>query len=288
MEDYLLFASACLIIIIIIIILCIYKKSSKEGFVRDRTMFNGLPRFTARSLSTNDEDHNTSQYGSKREGFFAMGEPGYVDAMGDIAGPRVMTNGILTQDWDDVKKKVVDNTYLENTDEAIGSTKGNGFDDAYQAYKEVQDLQESDDTGVRSPEHIEKINKQINTGLNNNGNNLISRGGATKARIMMNPLGTVGVLENGAAMCPERERNHKIYSVGHAVLLPSYDMSSNGADVYAQFTRTNEKQPTSGWSKNFAPTSNKIITTVGDETTDSAVITGQAEAAESFTSEYFN
>lgn len=281
------YAIGIVIIVIIAVIVLYLGKKQVEGYVESRTMFNS-PNFTAKSLSSDpNSDPDTSSYGSNREHFFAMGEQGYVDKMGDIAGPRVMSNGMLNRPWEEIKQSVMDNTVLQDVGETVGAGRGNNFDDPYQAYKEVQDLQEMDDTGVRSPEELEKINKQINTQLDNNHNNLLSRGGSSKAKIKLDPLGTIGVMENAAAKLPERERNHQIRAGAHAVLIPSYDISKN-SDVYSQFTRDEQDQSRSGWSKNFAPISNKIIASLGDDTTESAVITDEAVAAESFTDAYFN
>lgn len=187
-----------------------------------------------------------------KENFFALGDRAYVDEQGDIGGSRIMTNGLLNQSYDEIKASIQDNKPLKDNS-TLGVSEGDGLETAYSAYKGIQEVQENDPTAVRSSKEMADIAKQISAAQNNSSSNILSRAGSSKAKIKMDPLGTVGVCDKYTT--PERDRNHKIYSVAHAVYVPGFELDTN---------RINQELTSSpGWSKNFASNTISSISSVG-------------------------
>lgn len=187
-----------------------------------------------------------------KENFFALGDRAYVDEQGDIGGSRIMTNGLLNQSYDEIKAAIQDNKPLKDNS-TLGVSEGDGLETAYSAYKGIQEVQENDPTAVRSSKEMADIAKQISAAQNNSSSNILSRAGSSKAKIKMDPLGTVGVCDKYTT--PERDRNHKIYSVAHAVYVPGFELDTN---------RINQELTSSpGWSKNFASNTISSISSVG-------------------------
>lgn len=188
----------------------------------------------------------------QKENFFALGDRAYVDEQGDIGGSRIMTNGLLNQPYEEIKAAIQDNKPLKDNS-TLGVARGDDLETAYSAYKAIQDVQENDPTAVRSSKEMADIAKQISAAQNNASSNILTRAGSSKAKIKMDPLGTVGVCDQYTT--PERDRNHKIYSVAHAVHVPGFEIDTN---------RINQELTASpGWSKNFATNTISAISTAG-------------------------
>ena len=92
-------------------------------------------------------------------------------------------------------------------------------------------------------EEIAEIEKKLSGTQNNNNSCFYSRGGATKAKIVLDPLGCRGVTDSYDT--PERDRNHKIYDGGSAVYVPGFDI--NMSNLPKELTINGK-----GWGKGFA------------------------------------
>lgn len=206
----------------------------------------------ARPVQQTQQAQQAQQAQQTKENFFALGDRAYVDEQGDIGGSRIMTNGLLNQSYDEIKAAIQDNKPLKDNS-TLGVSEGDGLETAYSAYKGIQEVQENDPTAVRSSKEMADIAKQISAAQNNSSSNILSRAGSSKAKIKMDPLGTVGVCDKYTT--PERDRNHKIYSVAHAVYVPGFELDTN---------RINQELTSSpGWSKNFASNTISSISSVG-------------------------
>mgnify|MGYP003300765381 CR=1 FL=1 len=94
-----------------------------------------------------------------------------------------------------------------------------------------------------TPEEIAAIEKKISGVQNNNSSCLYTRGGSTKAKIILDPLGCRGVTDSYDT--PERERNHKIFDGGSVVYVPGFNI--NISNLGKEMTYKGK-----GWGKDFA------------------------------------
>lgn len=226
-------------------------------------IIDGVANLTKEQIDNVVKDYKDSQESKQqskqpqttqqsKENFLALGDRAYIDAQGDIGGSRIMTNGMLNQPYDEIKASIQDNKPLKDNS-ALGVARGDDLESAYSAYKSILDIQENDPTAVRSTKEMADIAKQISATQNNSSSNILTRAGSSKAKIVMDPLGTVGVCDQYTT--PERDRNHKIYSVAHAVHVPGFEIDTN---------RINQELTASpGWSKNFATTTISAISSAG-------------------------
>lgn len=189
-----------------------------------------------------------------KETFFAIGGEGAtVNKQGVIIGNHIYTNGMLNQPWDEIVDAVKSGKPLKDKT-VLGSTAGDAFENAWSNHRNQTEMTEGKEIGVQTPEEIAEKEKQLSRTQNNNTSCIYSRGGASKAKIKLDPLGTRGVSDSYHT--PERDRNHKIYDGGAVVYVPGFDLDT------ANFTRDMTLQG-KGWSKGFAGN------TVHDFSTDS-------------------
>ena len=281
-----------IVFIIIIIIIVIKPTKSGETYVPSR-----LNTWTAKSVAPNV---STSQQPQKslitetkthfingdkpvlKEGFFNTGvESVSVNEMGTLEGPTIFTNGQLANGLtydkivDDVKKS-------ESVSDGVmaGAGRGTGFEDIYQEYMKNQAALDQAPTGVRSMEEMQELTKSINGNLNMAKNNMMTRAGASKAKIVLDPNGTVGVMEDGAALLPERERNHKIYATSHVIQIPGYKMDY--VDMYNNVIKASGE---AGFSKAMSVDTENVITGFGQGAVESSQIT-DIKPSESFSETY--
>lgn len=244
------------------------KELTDDAKANIQKIIDGVAKLTKEQIDNVVKDSNDSQESKQpqtqqskqsqqtkeqtKENFLALGDRAYIDAQGDIGGSRIMTNGMLNQPYDEIKASIQDNKPLKDNS-ALGVARGDDLESAYSAYKSILDIQENDPTAVRSTKEMADIAKQISATQNNSSSNILTRAGSSKAKIVMDPLGTVGVCDQYTT--PERDRNHKIYSVAHAVHVPGFEIDTN---------RINQELTASpGWSKNFATTTISAISSAG-------------------------
>ena len=193
-----------------------------------------------------------------KEGFFSTGiETAKVNPMGTIEGPKLFTNGQLAHGltYDEIVKGVNDGKHV--SDHCIaGAGKGDGFEGVYQEYVKIQDQHDMNPTGVRSREEIDEITKSLNGNTNMAKHNLITRAGAGKMKIKLDPNGTVGVMEDNARLLPERDRNHTIYATNHVIHIPGYEMPYQ--DMYQSVSNGG-----SGFGKAMSSEVSDIVTGIG-------------------------
>lgn len=228
------------------------KQSAQQSAQQQIQKIQQAKQAQANKAQSVQQAQQVQQVQQTKENFFALGDRAYVDEQGDIGGSRIMTNGLLNQSYDEIKAAIQDNKPLKDNS-TLGVSEGDGLETAYSAYKGIQEVQENDPTAVRSSKEMADIAKQISAAQNNSSSNILSRAGSSKAKIKMDPLGTVGVCDKYTT--PERDRNHKIYSVAHAVYVPGFELDTN---------RINQELTSSpGWSKNFASNTISSISSVG-------------------------
>lgn len=205
----------------------------------------------------------------QKEGFLSIHGPAKADGMGAITGESIYTDSTLKMPYEDVLNAVKENRSF-NDNEVLGAGFGDGFDGAYNAMREIQTLQ-SDPTGVRSQEEMAKVHKQMNHIQGNNGSCIFNRGGTTKAKLKLEPMGTAGVCQE---YTPERDRNHEIRMVRTIIDVPGYDLDTNriqdqfdsqGKYFKAKDGEVDGKQiiGNSSVAQMFSPNVPKVITAAG-------------------------
>ena len=203
------------------------------------------------------------------ETFFSTGlSKASVNEQGAIEGARLFTNGQLMNGtkYSDLTSSIKEGKPA--TDKSyIGGAKGDSFDKSYQTYRELHEKFMSTPNAVRSTEEIDKMARGLNEDSSLAKNNILSRGGVLM-RVKIDPNGTVGVMEEGAAKQPERERNHTVYSTNHVIQIPSFgDVDNHISGNWA---------PTSpGMSKSMSVKVDDIVSGLGENSAANAKIMQQ-------------
>lgn len=261
--DSLTICMIVLIIIIIIITIILIASNNNKGE-------NGT---VGENVGESMSDNESSE--ENKEKFLALGDQAFIDNQGDISGSRILTNGLLNQPYEDIKKSIQEGKPLDDVS-TLGVGKGDSFENAYNSWKDIQDIQEKEPVGVRSQKEMSDIAKQISSTQNNSESNIYTRAGSDKRKIVLDPLGTVGVCADYTT--PERDRNHKIYSVAHAVHVPGFKMDTNR--INQEFTES------PGWSKNFSMNNaDKVMATTNNNASGEQSVV-QPESFNSFISYY--
>lgn len=208
-----------------------------------------------------------------KEGFFNTGlESVSVNKQGTLEGPTIFTNGQLAHGlkYDDIVKDVKEGKQVSDGGYA-GAGKGTGFEDIYQEYVKNQTMLDQSPTGVRSMDEMQELTKSINGNMNMAKENLLTRAGASRAKVVLNPTGTVGVMEDNASMLPEREHNPKIYAASHVIKIPTFKFDS--ADIYKDTSKDENEisLDPSGISQVMKVKPVNVITSIGED----AVKSGQ-------------
>ena len=213
---------------------------------------------------TTDTDTDDEQ-----ETFFSTGlSKVSVNGQGALEGARIFTNGQLMNGtkYSDIVKSVKEGKPI--TDKSyIGGVKGDNFDKSYQTYRDLHEKFMSTPNAVRSAEEIDKMARGLNEDTSLAKNNILSRGGVLM-RVKIDPNGTVGVMEEGAAKQPERERNHTVYATNHVIKIPSFgDVDNHISGNWA---------PTSpGMSKTMSVKVDDIVSGLGENSAANAKIMKQ-------------
>lgn len=215
-----------------------------------------------------------------KEGFFSTGlESAKVNAMGTIEGPKIFTNGQLAHGltYAEAIKGVNEGKHVSDHCVA-GAGKGDAFEEIYQDYVKIQDQHDMNPTGVRSEEEVAEITKSLNGNMNMAKHNLLTRAGAGKMKIKLDPNGTVGVMEDNARLLPERDRNHTIYATNHAIHIPGYEMPYQ--DIYQSVSNGG-----SGFGKAMSSEVSDVVTGIGSNAAKNSKILND-KTNESFSNSY--
>ena len=205
----------------------------------------------------------------EQETFFSTGlSKVSVNGQGALEGARIFTNGQLMNGtkYSDIVTSVKEGKPI--TDKSyIGGVKGDNFDKSYQTYRDLHEKFMSTPNAVRSVEEIDKMARGLNEDTSLAKNNILSRGGVLM-RVKIDPNGTVGVMEEGAAKQPERERNHTVYATNHVIKIPSFgDVDNHISGNWA---------PTSpGMSKTMSVKVDDIVSGLGENSAANAKIMKQ-------------
>ena len=205
----------------------------------------------------------------EQETFFSTGlSKVSVNGQGALEGARIFTNGQLMNGtkYSDIVTSVKEGKPI--TDKSyIGGVKGDNFDKSYQTYRDLHEKFMSTPNAVRSAEEIDKMARGLNEDTSLTKNNILSRGGVLM-RVKIDPNGTVGVMEEGAAKQPERERNHTVYATNHVIKIPSFgDVDNHISGNWA---------PTSpGMSKTMSVKVDDIVSGLGENSAANAKIMKQ-------------
>lgn len=195
------------------------------------------------ALTQQQDVGNMIDNGTTKETFFAIGADGAkVTEQGTIVGPHIYTNGLLNQPWDEIVDAVKTGKDLGDKT-VLGAGPGDKFEVAWGNHLAQEELVEGKEIGVKTPEEIAAIEKKISGVQNNNSSCLYTRGGSTKAKIILDPLGCRGVTDSYDT--PERERNHKIFDGGSVVYVPGFNI--NISNLGKEMTYKGK-----GWGKDFA------------------------------------
>lgn len=206
---------------------------------------------------------------NEQETFFSTGlSKVSVNGQGALEGARIFTNGQLMNGtkYSDIVTSVKEGKPI--TDKSyIGGVKGDNFDKSYQTYRDLHEKFMSTPNAVRSAEEIDKMARGLNEDTSLAKNNILSRGGVLM-RVKIDPNGTVGVMEEGAAKQPERERNHTVYATNHVIKIPSFgDVDNHISGNWA---------PTSpGMSKTMSVKVDDIVSGLGENSAANAKIMKQ-------------
>lgn len=224
---------------------------------------------TPKINDSSDNEPTESDDVEKTETFFSTGlsKPS-VNDQGAIEGARLFTNGQLMNDtkYSDLTSSIKEGKPI--TDKSyIGGVKGDNFDKSYQTYRSLHEKFMSTPNAVRSVEEIDKMARGLNEDSSLAKNNILSRGGVLM-RVKIDPNGTVGVMEEGAAKQPERERNHTVYATNHVIQIPSFgDVDNHISGNWA---------PTSpGMSKSMSVKVDDIVSGLGENSAANAKIMKQ-------------
>ena len=205
----------------------------------------------------------------EQETFFSTGlSKVSVNGQDALEGARIFTNGQLMNGtkYSDIVASVKEGKPI--TDKSyIGGVKGDNFDKSYQTYRDLHEKFMSTLNAVRSAEEIDKMARGLNEDTSLAKNNILSRGGVLM-RVKIDPNGTVGVMEEGAAKQPERERNHTVYATNHVIKIPSFgDVDNHISGNWA---------PTSpGMSKTMSVKVDDIVSGLGENSAANAKIMKQ-------------
>lgn len=258
-----------IVLIIIIIVITIILISSNNNKDVNENVDGNVGNDVNGDMSESESSEEN------KEKFLALGDQAFIDKQGDISGSRILTNGLLNQPYEDIKKSIQEGKPLDDAS-TLGVGKGDSFENAYNSWKDIQDIQEKEPVGVRSQKEMSDIAKQISSTQNNSESNIYTRAGSDKRKIVLEPLGTVGVCADYTT--PERDRNHKIYSVAHAVHVPGFKMDTNR--INQEFTES------PGWSKNFSMNdADKVVATANNNASGEQSVV-QPESFNSFISYY--
>lgn len=142
-----------------------------------------------------------------------------------IVGPKLFTDGLTDVKFGRYVNAINAETMLEGdvTDQVAGASIGDNFGKAFENHmKYINSKKEGG--SVKTNEEIANISKTLGI-QNNNSSCMLTRGGATRAKLFLDPLGTAGVMDEDTHT--ERDKDHTIRMVSNVVHVPSFQLDTN-------------------------------------------------------------
>lgn len=142
-----------------------------------------------------------------------------------IVGPKLFTDGLTDVKFGRYVNAINAETMLEGdvSDQVAGASIGDNFGKAFENHmKYVNSKKEGG--SVKTNEEIANISKTLGI-QNNNTSCMLTRGGATRAKLYLDPLGTAGVMDEDTHT--ERDKDHTIRMVSNVVHVPSFQLDTN-------------------------------------------------------------
>lgn len=142
-----------------------------------------------------------------------------------IVGPKLFTDGLTDVKFGRYVNAINAETMLEGdvSDQVAGASIGDNFGKAFENHmKYINSKKEGG--SVKTNEEIANISKTLGI-QNNNTSCMLTRGGATRAKLYLDPLGTAGVMDEDTHT--ERDKDHTIRMVSNVVHVPSFQLDTN-------------------------------------------------------------
>ena len=213
-----LIAAVCIILILVLLI---------EGsrFARPASTINySDPGFTAAPSGTSINNAAAAGIDPSKESFILTSQTAHVSPItGAIKGPGIMTDGMTRMDINDIAKRVNSNGFVSDGAISLGVGVGNGFDGAYNAHLDIQAIDNKAVQGYQTVSDLDTISRKINTNSNVAVNNLFTRAGSKPTKLSIAPNEIRAVIDE--KYLPERDKNHKIVTVGTVVPVQGYDVN---------------------------------------------------------------
>lgn len=263
-----------LVIIIIIVVLIVKSDSSNEAYC------------SCNSQDTTDDIEEVKEklndFKKKidnRETFVSTGGSAFVNKQGDIEGARVFSDMYSKVPFGELRSAVENNKPFP-ANETLGAGKGDNFDLQFQQWRATQEKDSKDPCAVKTMAEIEETSKSVSANLGNDTSCMLTRAGSSRAKIKLEPNGTIAVCEEYST--PERDKNRTIYMGSYLVHVPGYQLDTN---------RINDEVVlgTSDLAKNFSPKDNKVISTASATATEATArgATNSEMIAETFSSNVY-
>lgn len=159
-----------------------------------------------------------------KEGFVLTSQNAYVSpTTGAIKGPGIMTDGMTRMPIDNMQKLVNSNGFVSDNAISLGVSAGNGFDKVYDNQLDIQSIDDKNVGGYQSISDLDQISRKIASSSNNANNNMYSRAGSKPTKMIIEPNGIRGVIDE--KYLPDRDKNHQIATVQTIVPIQGYDVN---------------------------------------------------------------
>lgn len=276
------FLSILIVVVVVVVIIYLIKKNKKPV---EPTLPANVPQEHANVGS----DIHTTSYNSNttltdeladeppKESFTSIQtDTARIHSDGSIVAPKIFTDGYSSTKIANYKNAIMNDSVLE-TDapvQELAIRLGDNFSGVYDKHLSFVTNKKFDDGGVKSHDELSEMSRNI--GVQSNASTcMMSRGGSGRAKLVLDPLGTAGVMDE--MKLPERQRDHKINMVSQLIHIPGYDIDTNNITEGIVSHR-------GGWSKDLAPkTEQKIAMNSGNVNETVVISTGvSGDQIESF------
>jgi hypothetical protein len=142
-----------------------------------------------------------------------------------IVGPKLFTDGVTDVKFGRYVNAINAETMLDVdvSEQVAGASIGDNFGKAFENHmKYINSKKEGG--SVKTNEEIANISKTLGV-QSNNTSCMLTRGGATRAKLFLDPLGTAGVMDEDTHT--ERDKDHTIRMVSNVVHVPSFQLDTN-------------------------------------------------------------
>lgn len=264
------FLSILIVVVVVIIIIYLIKKNKKP-------VEPTLPASVPQEHANVGSDIHTTSYNSNttltdelanetpKESFTSIQtDTARIHSDGSIVAPKIFTDGYSSTKIANYKNAIMNDSVLE-TDapvQELAVRLGDNFSGVYDKHLSFVTNKKFDDGGVKSHDELSEMSKNI--GVQSNASTcMMSRGGAGRAKLVLDPLGTAGVMDE--MKLPERQKDHKISMVSQLIHIPGYDIDTNNITEGIVSQR-------GGWSKDLAPKAEQKIAMNSGNVNETVVI----------------